>query len=69
MPDEIFFENNDLCRTSVSPAGDANCQVVTVARRLRQRQTTLGLLLELATEPARGGLTRDTRLEPVELPP
>jgi hypothetical protein len=62
------LQNNDLGWAVPTPPGDANCQVVTVGRRLRQQQTTLGLLLELAAETARGGLTRNVRLEPVERP-
>ena len=62
------LQNNDLRGVGPSPRGDADCQVMTVGCRLRQRQTALGMLLELPAEPLRGGLTRDARLQPVERP-
>ena len=65
----FVFKNKDLCRREPSALSDANCQVVTVGRRLRQQQTTLGMLLQLPAEAARGGLTRDARFKPVEPPP
>lgn len=63
------FANNDLQNNDPPGWGDVNCQLVTVIRCLRQRQTALGMLLELLTEPARRGLTRDARLQPVQPPP
>lgn len=65
----FILQNKDLCRNEPSLTSDANCQVVTVGRRLRQRQTTLPMLLELPAELAGRGLTRDARVQPVKLPP
>src|SRR5581483_5344228 len=44
------IENNELCADLGRSRGVADCQVVTVARRLRHRQTALGMLLELVAE-------------------
>ena len=64
----LSIENKDLGHSSQDGECDANCQVVTDARRLRHQQAPLGTLLELVTEPPRRGLIRNARLQPVELP-
>ena len=63
------FLNKELQTNDPPGKGDVNCQIVTGSRRLRHRQTALGILLELPTEPARRGLTRDVRLQSVQPPP
>ena len=67
---EAFALQNNHLRACARPKqGDGNCQVVTAARRLRHQQAALGMLFELAAEPASGGLTRNAGLQPVQPPP
>lgn len=65
----LSIENKDLGHSTKDEECDANCQVVTDARRLRHLQASLGVLLELVAEPPRRGLIRNARLQPVQLPP